>query len=76
MNLVLNERTKLRASALDRASTACVTVGVAAPLASVILGLSVNGVDARYLVASCYEWIVVAIGLHMCASQILGTLRE
>jgi hypothetical protein len=31
--LVANERTKLLANALDRASTSCFTVGIATPLA-------------------------------------------
>jgi hypothetical protein len=34
MNLVRNEQTKLLAGALDRLSTVCVTVGVAAPLSN------------------------------------------
>jgi uncharacterized membrane protein len=40
MSLVENERTKLLANALDRASTACVTVGLLAPIAAVIYGAS------------------------------------
>ena len=34
MSAIANERTKLLANALDRASTACFTVGVAAPFAA------------------------------------------
>jgi len=35
---VQNERTKLFANALDRASTACVAVGILAPVATLLAG--------------------------------------
>lgn len=41
MKHVRNERKKLLANAVDRASTACITVGVATPIAGVIF--QVNG---------------------------------
>jgi hypothetical protein len=36
--MIDNERTKLLANALDRASTACLTVGIITPLAGYIYG--------------------------------------
>lgn len=39
MSVIDNERTKLLANALDRASTACFTVGVATPLAGYLYGV-------------------------------------
>jgi hypothetical protein len=38
MSLVHNERTKLTANWLDRASTAAITLGVVAPLAAAVFG--------------------------------------
>ncbi len=39
MTLIHNEQTKLTASAFDRASTACLTVGVIAPVAATFFNL-------------------------------------
>lgn len=78
MSVIDNEKTKLLANALDRASTACFTVGVATPLAGWIydftglrttlpwwsLGLSVAG------------WIAAAVALHVFARRMLGNLRS
>ncbi|MFT4184531.1 MAG: hypothetical protein QM636_21735 [Rhizobium sp.] len=38
MTLVHNERTKLLANALDRASTACIAAGLIAPVVSAVNG--------------------------------------
>lgn len=43
MSLIQNERTKLTANALDRASTACLTVGALGPAAASLYGLDGTG---------------------------------
>jgi hypothetical protein len=43
MSLVHNERTKLFANALDRASTACFTVGVLSPIVAALYGVGGPG---------------------------------
>jgi hypothetical protein len=40
MATVDDEQTKLRANAIDRASTACVTIGVATPVAGFVYNVS------------------------------------
>ena len=72
MSLIGNERTKLLAGALDRASTVCVTVGVAAPVSSFVYG---SNVPASSLIAACYIWFLIALGLHLAARRVLGRLE-
>ena len=75
MSLVHNEQTKLLANALDRASTACMVLGVVSPLAS--FG-SVG--DLPYtswsFIFSTLCWFLAAIALHLAARTILGRLRS
>ncbi|HRO10322.1 hypothetical protein [Amaricoccus sp.] len=70
---IANERTKLLANALDRASTACLAVGVLAPLAAV------SHVAAPQfslgLIVSLIGWFLAAIVLHLRARRTLGGLR-
>jgi hypothetical protein len=75
--MIANERTKLLANALDRASTACFTVGAATPLAGWIYdigglrtSLSVEGLGLGLL-----GWISAAFLLHLGARVVLGRLR-
>ena len=75
LNLVENERTKLLANALDRASTACIAVGLIAPMV-VILGqplsdFAMSWTDAKGSVI----WLFAAIVLHMAGRRVLGGLR-
>ena len=73
MSLIQNERTKLLAGALDRASTVCLGVGVAPLIAGLAMGA--QGVSAT-LVVTCYGWFVAAVGLHLAARWVLGRLEE
>ncbi len=50
MGLIWNERIKLLATAVDRLSTVCLTVGVAAPISAFIYG---SGISLGKLVAAC-----------------------
>jgi hypothetical protein len=72
--LVDNERTKLLANALDRASTACLTVGLLAPLAALLYNLSARKVDLWIIVGGGLLWFLVAIALHLVARWILRSL--
>lgn len=74
MSLIHNERTKLAANALDRASTACLTVGVFGPGAAALYG--VGGPAARgWVVVGAVLWLAAAAMLHFMARLTLGRLK-
>jgi hypothetical protein len=75
MNMVHNERTKLLANALDRASSACLTVGFLAPVAAAYYGPLGSMPQAGVLISGCAAWIVAALTLHYGASATLKDLR-
>jgi hypothetical protein len=74
--LVENERTKLLANALDRASTAILTIGVVAPVSAALYTLVVPPIGPGWFVAVALVWIFAGIGLHISARLVLGALRE
>lgn len=76
MTLVHNERLKLLANALDRASTACLTVGFLAPVAAAYYGPAASLPSALILVTGCATWIGAAFSLHYGASGVLKGLRD
>jgi hypothetical protein len=65
---VHNERTKLLANALDRASTTCFTVGIVTPGAGYLY--NVSGFRSAVGLG-----IVAAVFLHLAARRALGGLR-
>lgn len=77
-HLVENERTKLLAGALDRASTAVFTVGIITPVVSWFFNLQNirdalgPGGLALFVVLS----FSVSAGLHLLARRVLGDLNE
>ena len=73
--LVHNERTKLLANALDRASTGLFMVGVATPAASSLYG-STPHIGIAFLMVAFYVWLFAAFRLHMLARRVLKGLRE
>lgn len=73
-NLVHNETTKLVANALDRASTACLTVGVFAPIAAAIYTFAGNAPPTLTFVIGAVCWIFAAAVLHMSARYVLRRL--
>ncbi|QYU66390.1 hypothetical protein J4558_15540 [Leptolyngbya sp. 15MV] len=77
MSVIANERTKLLASALDRASTACFTVGVATPLAGWIydIGGLRTTLAPEGLAVGISGWLFAAILLHLGARRLLGSLK-
>jgi hypothetical protein len=77
VSVIANERTKLLANALDRASTARFTVGVATPLAGWIhnIGGLRTSLSAQRLAIGLSGWILAAIALHLIARMVMGRLR-
>jgi len=70
MSLIHNERIKLMANAIDRASTACIVVGLLTPLVS-------GTIEADwYTAASVCIWLSIALILHWAANRILGRLKQ
>jgi hypothetical protein len=75
MSLIHNERLKLLANALDRASTACLMIGIITPVAGYLYGLSRYSGGSGFLIAVLCVWLVAAVGLHLAARRVLGGLR-
>ena len=77
MKHIKNERLKLFANALDRVSTACVTVGIATPAAGAIynLGGFRQTFQTLELAVGLVGWLSTAVILHFCARWVLGGLE-
>lgn len=74
MSLIHNERTKLLANALDRASTASFTVGVLVPVVATLVGLP--GYSFGWpLVTLSLVWLFATVALHFLARIVLGRLK-
>lgn len=73
MSLIHNETRKLVAAALDRASTACLTVGILAPAAAALY--TSTGVPLAALVGGWVVWLVPVLALHWRARLTLEGLR-
>ena len=76
MDGVRSEQTRLLANAIDRASTACVTIGIATPIAGFVYNVSgfrsiISGAE---LSIGLLGWLVAAILLHLTARWILRDL--
>ncbi len=78
MSLIDNERTKLLANALDRASTVCFTVGILSPLAGYVYGVVDLGpaIVQRWPIFSVIAWLAVSVALHLWARRILKGLKS
>ena len=78
MSLIHNERTKLLANALDRAATACFTVGIATPLAGYIYNVSNfrSSVGNDVLMIGLVGWLVASVTLHLAGRLVLKGLRQ
>lgn len=75
MTLIHNERTKLLANPLDRASTASIAAGLIAPVVSMLNGGSPLHISWLAILSSVV-WILSAFALHMAARHVLGRLRS
>lgn len=74
MSLIHNERTELLANAFDRASTACVAVGLLGPAANALYGMGAAHGGLLFW-PSVALWLVAAAVLHLLARRVLGGLR-
>lgn len=69
------EQTKLLANALDRTSTACLTVGVVTPLAALVYGIGPAAIKLGLVVISYFlGWLTIAVFLHYLARRVLRKL--
>jgi hypothetical protein len=75
VSIVQNERIKLRANALDRASTACLAVGVLGPAVGFLYGVSAANVPRLLLVIGSTMWLSAAVALHLLSWRTLGGLK-
>lgn len=77
MSQIDNERTRLLAGALDRASTACFTVGVATPLAGYLYGvLTFSAATSGYWLGfTAISWLFATVALHFAARRVLKELK-
>jgi hypothetical protein len=75
MSLVHNEQTKLLANALDRASTACLTIGILAPIAAAIYSVSGAISFNAKIVLGGIVWSSIALVLLMSAMRVLRRLQ-
>lgn len=73
-NEIHNERVKLVANSLDRASTGAFGTGVFVPTAAAIFGQL--PVSWPYLVVAIIFWSVVGIILHIEAKRVIALVRE
>ena len=75
--MIHNERTKLLANALDRASTACFTVGIATPLAEYIYNISNlrENLSVWLMFIAALGWCIACFARHYLARRVLGGLR-
>ncbi len=76
MSLIHNERTKLTANALDRASTACLTVGALGSAVASLYGLGGGGAPSHGVLIAIGSifWLMAAAVLHFMARSVLGRL--
>jgi hypothetical protein len=75
MSLVHNEQTKLAANAIDRASTACLAVGVFGPLAATLYDFGGTAGHGTILAVGSLFWLAAAGLLHIMAHRVLRRLR-
>ena len=75
MTLVHNEQTELLANALDRASTACLSIGFLAPTAAAVYTTAPQFAIGSNIIIGAVIWILVASMLHYSARRILRRLR-
>lgn len=71
-----NERRKLMASLLNTLAGAAVTVGVLAPIAGMLYGVTVPAMSAVGLVVALAVWLVAGLILHVIARVVLGRIEE
>ncbi|HEX8166970.1 MAG TPA: hypothetical protein VF601_14455 [Beijerinckiaceae bacterium] len=76
MSVIHNERVKLTATWLNTLASATATVGVLAPLASIVYGLGPSQPSLIALVPAMAIWFFAALALHLGARRMLRGLRQ
>jgi hypothetical protein len=78
MDAVRTEQTKLLANAIDRASTACFTSGIATPIAGFVYNVSGfrSTIGGAELSIGLLGWLIAAVLLHLGARRILRGLSH
>ena len=76
MSLIRNERLKLSANAVDRASTACFTVGIATPAAGYLynVGGLRESLSLTVVALGFVGWFGAAVALHLMARRTIRRL--
>lgn len=76
VSVIHNERTKLLANALDRATTVCLTVGIATPFAGFLYNFGDFGAapSPAALGVGMGGWLLGATLLHLMARRVLEGL--
>ena len=75
MSLILNERLKLMANALNSLAVALVAGGSLAPIAAYVYGTAHLALDLGYVFASTVLCFLAAFVLHCIGLAILGRMR-
>jgi hypothetical protein len=75
MSLIDNERVKLTATWLNTLASATATVGVLAPVASIVYGVAPSPPSATLLLVALPVWLLGALALHLGARYVLAGLR-
>lgn len=69
------EQTKLLANAFDRASTACITVGIVTPIAAILYGFgNLGNKSGSAMLFYFMGWLLIAGFLHYLARLTLRRL--
>jgi hypothetical protein len=76
MSLLGNERVKLTATWLNTLASATATVGVLAPLASMVYGVGPQSLSPLFQITAMTVWFFAAVGLHIAARHVLRGLRQ
>ncbi|WP_342150707.1 hypothetical protein [Methylorubrum sp. SB2] len=77
MSLIHNERTKLRATALNGIAIASIAAGFITPLAAVAFGIQGAASRGTWPTAvAALAFLAVGVGLHLLAIRLLGELVE
>ena len=76
MHLIHNEQTKLTATWFNTLATGLIAAGAFAPMAAILLGISVFPVSPGRVFSLAIACICIGGGIHLWARQMLGRLRE
>jgi hypothetical protein len=78
MSQIENEKTKLTANALDRASTASIAVGIFTPMVAVLYNINDirSSIPGSLLFVGTVGWLLTSGALHLLARRTLNGLKQ